>query len=79
MPSQRNVNLRVGIEHREFDINVFVENLTNEHNGVLTGGRNGCTNASCSTFLNYNIERTVAARTIFPSMGRNRTLPRGDW
>jgi iron complex outermembrane recepter protein len=61
VPSQRNVNLRVGLDYRDFDINLFVNNLTNEQDGVLTGGRNGCTNASCSTFLNYNIERTVSA------------------
>jgi iron complex outermembrane recepter protein len=61
VPSQRNVNLRIGLDYRDLDINVFVNNLTGERDGLLTGGRNGCTNASCSTFLNYNIERTVAA------------------
>lgn len=61
VPSQRNVNLRVGLDYRDLDINVFINNLTNEQDGLLTGGRNGCTNASCSTFLNYNIERTVSA------------------
>src|SRR6185312_1505370 len=61
VPSQRNINLRVGIDYKDFDVNVFVDNLTDEHDGVPTGGRNSCTNASCSTYLNYNIERTVAA------------------
>jgi outer membrane receptor protein involved in Fe transport len=61
VPSQTNINLRLGVEFRAFDINLFVNNLTDEDRGAMTGGRSACTNADCSTFLNYNIVRTVAA------------------
>jgi iron complex outermembrane recepter protein len=61
VPEQQNVNLRLGVEHGSFDINLFVNNLTDEDEGQLSGGRNACTNADCSAFLNYNIVRTVAA------------------
>jgi hypothetical protein len=61
VPSQKNINLRLGIDYRDFDINLFVNNLTDEQAGALGGGRSGCTNADCSAFLNYNVVRTVAA------------------
>jgi iron complex outermembrane recepter protein len=61
VPSQKNVNLRLGVDYRDFDINLFVNNLTDEDAGALFGGRNGCTNADCSAFLNYNVVRSVAA------------------
>ena len=61
VPEQQNINLRLGIERGNFDVNLFVNNLTDEKDGVLGGGRSGCTNADCSTFLNYNVVRTIAA------------------
>lgn len=61
VPSQQNVNLRIGFDYRDFDLNFFVNNLTDEKKGQLTGGRSTCTNADCSTFNNYNIGRTVSA------------------
>jgi iron complex outermembrane recepter protein len=61
VPEQQNVNLRLGIEHGSFDVNLFVNNLTDEDKGALSGGRNACTNADCSAFLNYNVVRGLAA------------------
>ncbi|MEO6340564.1 MAG: TonB-dependent receptor [Caulobacteraceae bacterium] len=61
VPAQKNINLRFGVEFKEFDINLFVNNLTDEDKGAFTGGRNTCTNADCSTFNSYNPVRTVAA------------------
>jgi outer membrane receptor protein involved in Fe transport len=61
VPDQQNVNLRLGLEHGSFDFNVFVNNLTDEDKGATGGGRSSCTNADCSTFLNYNVVRTIAA------------------
>jgi iron complex outermembrane receptor protein len=61
VPEQQNINLRLGIERGSFDVNLFVNNLTDEDEGALGGGRSGCTNADCSTFLNYNVVRTIAA------------------
>ena len=61
VPSTQNINLRLGFERDSFDVNLFVNNLTDEGKGALTGGRSSCTNVDCSTFLNYNVVRTIAA------------------
>jgi outer membrane receptor protein involved in Fe transport len=61
VPKQGNLNLRLGVEHADFDLNLFVNNLTDEKKGQTTGGRSSCTNADCSTFLTYNIARTLSA------------------
>ncbi len=61
VPSTQNINLRLGFERDSFDVNLFVNNLTDEDKGALTGGRSSCTNVDCSTFLNYNVVRTIAA------------------
>jgi outer membrane receptor protein involved in Fe transport len=61
VPSSQNVNLRLGVEHGSFDVNLFVNNLTDEDKGALSGGRSSCTNIDCSAFLNYNVVRTIAA------------------
>ena len=63
VPPQTNVNLRIGIEHSGFDVNLFVLNLTGEYSGPLTGGRSQCTDASCSTFNSYTYGQTVQAPT----------------
>ena len=61
VPEQQNVNLRLGVERGSFDVNLFVNNLTDEDKGALGGGRSACTNADCSAFLNYNVVRTISA------------------
>ena len=48
VPSQKNINLRLGFERGRFDVNLFALNLTDERVGPRTGGRSQCTNADCS-------------------------------
>jgi outer membrane receptor protein involved in Fe transport len=63
VPAQKNVNLRLGLEFREFDVSVFALNVTDEDTSGSTGGRSGCTNADCSTYNTYTYGRTVSAPT----------------
>ncbi len=63
VPAQKNVNLRLGFEYREFDVSLFALNLTDEDTSGATGGRSGCTNADCSTYNTYTYGRTVFAPT----------------
>jgi hypothetical protein len=63
VPAQKQWNLRVGFDVNEFDVNLFVYNLTDEDEGTTTGGRSVCTNADCSTFNNYNMTRTTTTPT----------------
>jgi iron complex outermembrane recepter protein len=63
VPSQKQLNLRLGVDVGSLDINLFVYNLTNEDEGTTGGGRSACTNADCSTFNNYNIARTMNSPT----------------
>ncbi len=46
--STQNLNLRFGVEYNQYDINLFVTNLTNYNGGIMTGGRSGCANFACS-------------------------------
>ena len=46
--SSQNLNLRFGVEYNQYDVNLFVLNVTNYNNGITTGGRSGCANAACS-------------------------------
>jgi iron complex outermembrane receptor protein len=46
--SSQILNLRVGVEYNQYDINLFVLNATDYANGIVTGGRSGCANAACS-------------------------------
>jgi iron complex outermembrane recepter protein len=61
VPDQRNINLRLGFEYQHFDVSLFALNVTDEQNGIRTGGRSQCTNADCSAFNSYAYGRTVAA------------------
>jgi iron complex outermembrane receptor protein len=54
VPGSENLNIRLGVEYNQYDVNLFVLNATNEDNGRLTGGRSGCRNASCSVYANYS-------------------------
>ena len=66
-PAVQEVNLRAGVEYRDFDINIFVNNLFNEMNGPTdatgtstSGGRQQCQSAAaggtpaCTTYSFYN-------------------------
>jgi outer membrane receptor protein involved in Fe transport len=46
--STQNLNLRFGVEYNQYDINLFVTNLTNYNGGIMSGGRSGCANVACS-------------------------------
>jgi iron complex outermembrane receptor protein len=51
------VNVRAGVEFGDWDINAFVNNLTNAKDGNIAGGRGGCTAAggsACTTYSTYN-------------------------
>lgn len=61
VPSQKNVNLRLGFEYENLDVSLFALNLTDEQTAGSTGGRSACTNADCSTFNTYTYGRTVFA------------------
>jgi outer membrane receptor protein involved in Fe transport len=63
VPSQKQLNLRIGVDYGSFDVNFFVYNLTDEDEGSMFGGRSACTNADCSTFNNFNMARTMNAPT----------------
>jgi iron complex outermembrane receptor protein len=63
VPAQKSINLRLGIQHGAFDVNVFALNLTDEQKGTRFGGRSACSNADCSTYSTYTYGRGVAAPT----------------
>jgi outer membrane receptor protein involved in Fe transport len=58
-------NFRVGVEYRDFDINLFVNNAFNRDTGTLGGGRTQCQpaatggTAACTTFNAFNPLRTI--------------------
>jgi outer membrane receptor protein involved in Fe transport len=60
VPSIYTLNLRAGVEYRDFDINLFVNNALNRDRGQLSGGRTGCTlpqnggTEACSSFTGFN-------------------------
>ena len=63
VPSQKQLNLRIGVDIGSLDVNFFVYNLTDEDTGSTFGGRSACTNAECTAFNNFNIARTMNAPT----------------
>jgi iron complex outermembrane recepter protein len=63
VPSQQNINLRLGLEWNSLDVSLFALNLTDETKGAQTGGRSSCSNADCSTYGTYTYGRTISAPT----------------
>jgi hypothetical protein len=61
VPAQKSINLRLGLELRDFDLNLFALNVTDEADGPRFGGRSQCTNADCSAYNSYTYGATVAA------------------
>jgi len=59
VPAIQNTNVRLGVEYRDLDINLFVNNLFDRDNGVMTGGRSGCATpaqggtAACNVYSTY--------------------------
>jgi len=63
IPSQQNINLRLGVEWDALDVSLFALNVTDETKGAQFGGRSSCTNADCSTYNSYGYGRTISAPT----------------
>jgi outer membrane receptor protein involved in Fe transport len=63
IPGQRNINVRLGFEFSDFDVNLLALNVTDEKKGARSGGRSACaaTSADCSVYNTYTYGRTVAA------------------
>jgi outer membrane receptor protein involved in Fe transport len=61
VPTQKNINLRLGVDFQDFDFSLFALNVTDEQTASATGGRSGCTNADCSAYTTYTYGRTVNA------------------
>jgi iron complex outermembrane receptor protein len=60
VPAIQNTNLRIGVEHNAFDLNLFVNNVFDRTVGqYATGGRGGCASAAtggtaaCTTYATY--------------------------
>ena len=59
VPAIPNTNVRVGVEYKAFDVNLFVNNLFDRDQGPMTGGRGGCASAAaggtaaCTTYATY--------------------------
>lgn len=60
VPAIQNTNLRIGVEHADFDVNLFVNNVFDRNTGQYTaGGRGGCASAAsggtaaCTTYSTY--------------------------
>ena len=61
-PETRSLDLRIGFEHESAELNLFALNLTDNREGLVTGGRTSClppTDAACSTPGGYNPFRTT--------------------
>jgi iron complex outermembrane receptor protein len=59
VPQSRNLDLRLGLEREDYEINLFVANATDNREGPTTGGRSGCFNTACSTYNAYAVFRTT--------------------
>jgi len=62
VPESRNLDMRLGIEHDNAELNIFALNLTDNREGAIGGGRTSClppTDAACSTPGGYNPFRTT--------------------
>jgi iron complex outermembrane receptor protein len=60
VPAIQNTNLRFGVEHQDFDFNLFVNNVFDRNTGQYTaGGRGGCApataggTAACTSYATY--------------------------
>ena len=62
VPATQNLNLRMGVEYNQYDINLFISNVTGYDKGPLTGGRSGCKDAACSSTsgLGYSVYSPIS-------------------
>jgi outer membrane receptor protein involved in Fe transport len=62
VPESRRLDLRMGLERDNAELNIFALNLTDNREGAVGGGRTSClppTDASCSVAGGYNPFRTT--------------------
>ena len=67
VPRDVEVNVRTGVDYKNYDFNLFVTNLFNYDNGAKGGGRAGCGNEACTSYRRYNALKSISApqpRTI---------------
>ncbi len=63
IPQSRNLDLRIGVEHDDFELNIFASNLTDDREGAVTGGRSQCLpagDATCNNFGAYSVYRSTS-------------------
>ncbi len=62
VPETRNLDMRLGFEHSNAEVNIFALNLTDNREGLVGGGRTSClppTDATCAVPGGYNPFRTT--------------------
>lgn len=62
IPESRNLDMRIGFEHDNMELNLFASNLTNNREGPVTGGRSQCLpagDAACTNFASYAVYRST--------------------
>jgi iron complex outermembrane receptor protein len=62
VPETRNLDLRIGFEHDNAELNIFALNATDNREGVMTGGRASCPTTgdpTCANYGSYNPFRTT--------------------
>jgi outer membrane receptor protein involved in Fe transport len=59
VPESRDLDLRLGFERANYEINIFALNATDYRNGPQTGGRSQCLNTACTSYAQYTVFRTV--------------------
>jgi outer membrane receptor protein involved in Fe transport len=52
-------NFRVGVDYKDFDINVFVNNAFDRKTGNIGGGRSNCLDQQCNAYQGYNPLKTI--------------------
>jgi len=60
-------NLRMGVEYKDFDINLFVNNIFNYDKGVtVAGGRGTCNTSTTAACENYSAYNPITTENGFP-------------
>jgi iron complex outermembrane receptor protein len=59
IPETRNLDLRIGLEHDSYELNIFATNLTDNREGPTTGGRSQCFDTACTSYNSYTVYRTT--------------------
>lgn len=67
------VNVRAGVDYGNYDINVYATNVLDNHKYGMSGGRESCTDPTCTSFSQYGVPfgiiapfpRTVGLQLIY--------------